>query len=614
MKRFATLCGLLIFFALSAQIWGAPQYSQRGGEIVLAEYGRDNRWTDVSQRVSTLARGDVLSFRVDDATLGVTSRPGAESVLRILVLTRNGQVRWLTFRENQDINLRGYTFSVAALGDLRIIRATYGTNIRSNDVTNRLNSQIRDGQLSMAVNNSTMGGDPDHDRPKTLRVTYSIDGREDRITVAEGGYLNLPRDATAGRYDLRIIRATYGTNVRSSDVTDRLNSQIRDGQLSMSVNNSTMGGDPDHDRPKTLRVTYSVDGREDRITVAEGGYLNLPRDTVGDHYDLRIIRATYGTYVRSNDVTDRLNSQIRDGQISMAVNNSTMGGDPDHDRPKTLTVTYSLNGREDQISVPEGGYLNLPRDSSSGGYDLRIIRATYGTYVRSNDVTNRLTSQIRDGRLSMAVNNSTMGGDPDHDRPKILTVDYSIGGREDRITVAEGGSLNLPRDVYGTRLISRGTQISIRTNEAIDSKTAREGQRFSASVEQDVLDNSGSLAIPKGSDVDLVILSTEGSDLVLDIDSVVVGGRRYSLDTEDLREKGREGLGANKRTAARVGGGAILGALIGAVVGGGKGAAIGAAIGAVGGAVLTKGKEVNVPSETVLNFRLEQDLYLNQLP
>jgi outer membrane lipoprotein SlyB len=62
-----------------------------------------------------------------------------------------------------------------------------------------------------------------------------------------------------------------------------------------------------------------------------------------------------------------------------------------------------------------------------------------------------------------------------------------------------------------------------------------------------------------------------------------------------------------------VGGGAALGTLIGAIVGGGKGAAIGAAVGAgagVGGVVLTKGKEVNVPAETVLNFRLDQDLSL----
>ena len=534
MKRLATLFVLLLCFALSAPTWGAPQFSQRG-EIVLAEYGYGNRWTDVSQRVASLARGDVLSFRVDDATLGVSSTPGAQNNLRILVLTSSSQIRWLTFRENQDVNLRGYTFSTASAGELRIIRATYGTSVRSNDVTNRLISQIRDNQISMQVNNTTMGGDPDHDRPKTLTVTYSVDEREDRISVAEFGYLKLPRD-TGGYYgsDLRIIRATYGTSVRSNDVTNRLISLIRDGQLSTQVNNTTMGGDPDHDRPKTLTVTYSIDGREDRVSVAEFGYLNLPRDTGGSYRsELRIIRATYGTSVRSNDVTNRLSSLIRDGQLSTQVNNTTMGGDPDHDRPKTLTVTYSIDGREDRVSVAEFGYLKLPGDS------------------------------------------------------------------------------------FGSRLISSGTQLSIRTNEVIDSKTAREGQRFSAVMEADAFDNTGALAVPKGSDVELVIRSTEGSELVLDIDSIVVSGRRYNVSTADLERKGREGIGANKRTATMVGGGAAIGAVIGAIVGGGKGAAIGAAIGAAGGAgvqVLTKGKEVNVPSETVLNFRLEQDLFLVPQP
>jgi len=619
MKRLATLFMLVLCFALSSPTWGAPQFTQRG-EIVLAEYGFGNRWTDVSQRVASLARGDVLSFRVDDATLGVSSPPGAQNSLRILVLTPSSQIRWLIFRENQDVDLRGYTFSTASAGELRIVRATYGTSVRSNDVTKRLNSQIRDGKISMQVNNTTMGGDPDHDRPKTLTLTYSVDGREDRVSVAEFGYLNLPGDTVGNRSDIRIIRATYGTNVRSNDVTNRLVSQIRDGRISMPVNNTTMGGDPDHDRPKTLTVTYSVDGREDRVSVAEFGYLNLPRDIVGGRNDLRIIRATYGTNVRSNDVTNHLISQIRDGQISMLVDNATMGGDPDHDRPKTLTVIYTVNGREDEVSVAEFGYLSLPRDT--GGYygsELRIIRATYGTSVRSNDVTKRLTSQIRDGKISMQVNNTTMGGDPDHDRPKTLTVTYSVDGREDRVSVAEFGYLNLPGDSYssGSRLISSGTQLSIRTNEAIDSKTARDGQRFSAVMEQDVLDKTGALAVPKGSDVELVIRGTEGSELVLDIDSIIVSGRRYNVSTEDLERKGREGIGANKRTATMVGGGAVIGAIIGGIVGGGKGAAIGAAIGAAGGAgaqVMTKGKDVNVPSETVLSFRLEQDLYLVPQP
>jgi outer membrane lipoprotein SlyB len=101
---------------------------------------------------------------------------------------------------------------------------------------------------------------------------------------------------------------------------------------------------------------------------------------------------------------------------------------------------------------------------------------------------------------------------------------------------------------------------------------------------------------------------------VLDLQSIRVNGRRYIVNTEDVK-KGETGIGANRRTAEYVGGGAALGTLLGAIAGGGKGAAIGAIAGAAAGGgvqVLTKGKEIRVPAETVLNFRLEEPLHLRE--
>jgi outer membrane lipoprotein SlyB len=75
----------------------------------------------------------------------------------------------------------------------------------------------------------------------------------------------------------------------------------------------------------------------------------------------------------------------------------------------------------------------------------------------------------------------------------------------------------------------------------------------------------------------------------------------------------QRGIGANKRTAEMTGGGAVLGTVVGAIAGGGKGAAIGAVVGGAGGAatqVLTRGKEVKVPAETLLTFKLDQPLRL----
>jgi hypothetical protein len=175
----------------------------------------------------------------------------------------------------------------------------------------------------------------------------------------------------------------------------------------------------------------------------------------------------------------------------------------------------------------------------------------------------------------------------------------------------------------GTRstvTLPAGTEISVMTNDSIDSATANEGQSFSADVAENVTNSAGRIVIPKGSEAELVLRKvraqgkvTGNSELVLDLQSVKVNGRRYTISTEDVSQKGSDGLGANKRTATMVGGGAVLGTLIGAVAGGGKGAAIGAATGAAAGAgteVLTRGKAVKVPSESRLRFRLDQPLQL----
>ena len=186
-------------------------------------------------------------------------------------------------------------------------------------------------------------------------------------------------------------------------------------------------------------------------------------------------------------------------------------------------------------------------------------------------------------------------------------------------------SYNAPRN-YGAsnndhqpELLPAGTQLVILTNEAIDSKAAASNQLFSAQVDQDVIDRSNELIVPKGSPAQLIIrtVSTGGvtgsPEITLDIQSITVNGRRYNVTTADLKQIGNGGIGANKRTAELIGGGAVIGTIIGAIVGHGKGAAIGAAAGAVGGAgaqVLTKGKQVIIPAETVLKFSLDQAVTL----
>ena len=167
-----------------------------------------------------------------------------------------------------------------------------------------------------------------------------------------------------------------------------------------------------------------------------------------------------------------------------------------------------------------------------------------------------------------------------------------------------------------TYVLPAGTKVSVRTEDTIDSAKAAEGQSYAAEVADDVLDANGDVAIPHASNAQIVIRSASkggrirgASDLVLDLQSISVEGQEYLVSTTDLQQKGRSGVGANKRTAEMTGGGAALGAIIGAIAGGGKGAAIGAGAGAGGGAltqILTKGGAIKVPAETVLTFELDK--------
>jgi hypothetical protein len=112
-----------------------------------------------------------------------------------------------------------------------------------------------------------------------------------------------------------------------------------------------------------------------------------------------------------------------------------------------------------------------------------------------------------------------------------------------------------------------------------------------------------------------LVRNASNQELALDLESVDVGGQRYAVTTtaEVIGGARRQGVGANQRTGEYVGGGALLGTIIGAIAGGGRGAAIGAAAGAGAGAgtqVLTRGRNVNVPAESLLTFRLEQPLQM----
>jgi hypothetical protein len=181
--------------------------------------------------------------------------------------------------------------------------------------------------------------------------------------------------------------------------------------------------------------------------------------------------------------------------------------------------------------------------------------------------------------------------------------------------------LGISLALYGqSDTVSAGTDIPVRINEAIDARSPSDSRIYTAVVDREVTDNSGRVIIRKGSNAELILRDLSQDTVVLDLESVAVDGRRYTVSTspetitaEDSRKEG--GVGANKRTGKYVGGGAVIGSIIGAIAGGGKGAAIGAAAGAGAGATgqtVTRGGAIRVPAESVITFRLDRPLRVGQ--
>ncbi len=167
--------------------------------------------------------------------------------------------------------------------------------------------------------------------------------------------------------------------------------------------------------------------------------------------------------------------------------------------------------------------------------------------------------------------------------------------------------------------VAPGTEITVRTDERIDLDKFDRGRIYPAVVDRDVRATDGDLVIPRGAPAELMVREIGEHEYALDLESISVNGRRYVVNApgEAVNSHERAGVGENGRTGKFVGGGALFGTIIGAIAGGGKGAAIGAVAGAASGAgaqMATRGREIHVPAESLLTFRLAQPLYLTNRP
>jgi hypothetical protein len=156
----------------------------------------------------------------------------------------------------------------------------------------------------------------------------------------------------------------------------------------------------------------------------------------------------------------------------------------------------------------------------------------------------------------------------------------------------------------GNYSIPAGSVIRLRMIDSVNSDKTDVGDTYRASLESPIVVDNRTLA-PRGSDATVRIARVEEGGLVrgneevaLVLNDLTINGRQYRVDSQDTAVTGDS---QTKENAKVIGGGAVLGAIIGAIAGGGKGAAIGAG----------RGQKIEIPSETLLEFRLAQPLYID---
>lgn len=231
--------------------------------------------------------------------------------------------------------------------------------------------------------------------------------------------------------------------------------------------------------------------------------------------------------------------------------------------------------------------------------------------------------------LAFAVTACNKKSDTSNANPSDSNSQPATGSGPDNSAGNSGGGMSsAPSNRAGTRkselkpapemamVVPAGTTLTVRLGQAVGSKISQPGQSFTASLSSPV-EVDGKTVIPAGADASGTVVDAKplgrfkgGAVLQVKLNSITVNGKSQSIDTSAVS---RTQTGKGKRTAVLAGGGAGLGALIGGLAGGGKGAAIGALAGAgagTGGAAFTGNKDIVLPAESVLTFKLEQPLDL----
>jgi hypothetical protein len=159
--------------------------------------------------------------------------------------------------------------------------------------------------------------------------------------------------------------------------------------------------------------------------------------------------------------------------------------------------------------------------------------------------------------------------------------------------------------------IPAGTAVYIRMIDSIDTQRSHTNETFRASLDRPIVVDNETI-IPKRSDVFVKVIEVQSagklsgtSELKVQLDRLFIGKQAYPVVSNDYTQTGSS---EGKKAARNVGLGAAVGGVLGGILGGTKGAVIGAGAGGGGGAVISKGEQIQIASETELLFKLENPL------
>jgi hypothetical protein len=271
----------------------------------------------------------------------------------------------------------------------------------------------------------------------------------------------------------------------------------------------------------------------------------------------------------------------------------------------------------------------LTSDAAIGQQPIQVA-AQAGVVTLTGNVSDETASSVaaqdaaKVAGVKEVVNDLTVAGlavTPTVTSPSAPAAPRPVTHQE-RIAIAQHQSLPPPpanappppQPVYRDVTVDAGRDIGVRITQSFDSETAQDGMPFSGVVTRPIVVD-GFVAIPAGAAVSGRVVDAKdathfkGSSLLsLQLTSIRRHGDLLQVSTDPYTVEGK-GRGTN--TAEKIGGGAAIGAVLGGIFGGGKGAAIGAGAGAGGGTILqgsTRGQQVTIPSESVLNFRLNSPI------